>query len=296
MGTTGDSTNTQGERGQPPRSLRQLRETVGLNQTQVVQKVKQALPNVRFSQPALSRAEKGRGRLTPDIVRVLCRLYGVTGTDRAALIQQAEDAEADYVDARVVLQAGNTVNLQQRFARLEREAVEVRSYNPVMVIGSLQTAAYAAAVFGTSEDDPHVRGRMARQREMLAEPRRRWTFVQTEGSLRWQARSAKLMAEQVEHLVELSRAPNVDLRVIDWRTPVEVFQNTAFHLYDDTAVVVGTRDGTAIMTDRARLADYRSLFDELVNLAAAGEASRDVLRRIANDYRSLLNGTNSTLY
>ncbi|MGH3998524.1 MAG: DUF5753 domain-containing protein, partial [Pseudonocardiaceae bacterium] len=164
---------------------------------------------------------------------------------------------------------------------------EVRSYNPVMVLGSVQTPAYAATVFGTSEDDPLVRDRIARQREMLADQRRRWFLVQTEGSLRWQARSPGIMAEQLEYLIELSRAPNVDLGVIEWRTPVEIFQNTAFHLYDEAAVVIGTRDGTAIITDHTRLADYRGLFDELADLASFGDAGRHTLQRIADDYRSL---------
>lgn len=287
MSSAADGTNQEPKRGASPRSLRELRKAAGFNQTEIVERVKRALPDARFSQAALSRAEKGSGRLTPDVVRVLCKVYGVTGAERAALIQQAEDTQAGYVDARVVLQAGNTINLQQRFARLERSATEVRSYNPVMVIGSLQTAAYAGTVFDTNEDDPAVRGRLDRQHEMLADPRRRWILVQTEGALRWQARSARVMAEQIEHLIELSRAPNIDLGVIDWQTPVEVFQNTAFHLYDESAVVVGT----AIITDRARLADYRSLFDELAGLAAFEDAGRNVLRRIADDYRSLASGS-----
>ncbi|MGH3976401.1 MAG: helix-turn-helix domain-containing protein, partial [Pseudonocardiaceae bacterium] len=68
-----------------------------MNQIEVVERVKRALPDARFSQAALSRAEKGRGRLTPDVVRVLCRIYGVTGAERVALIQLAEDAQAGYV-------------------------------------------------------------------------------------------------------------------------------------------------------------------------------------------------------
>jgi transcriptional regulator with XRE-family HTH domain len=288
VSSAADGTEQDPKRGAGLRSLRELRKAAGLNQTEVVEGVKRALPNARFSQPALSRVEQGTGSLTPDIVRALCRIYCVTGAERAALVQLAEDAEAGYVDARVVLQAGNTINLQQRFARLERDAAEIRSYNPVMVIGSLHTPAYAATVFGTSEDDPIVRDRMGRQEKMIADSRRRWFFVQTEGSLRWQARSAAVMAEQMEHLLKLSHAANVDLGVIGWQTPVEVFQNTAFHLYDDTAVVVGTRDGTAIITDHLRVADYRSVFDELAALAPFGDTSRDVLRRIADDYRSLL--------
>jgi transcriptional regulator with XRE-family HTH domain len=270
------------------RSLRELREAAGFNQIEVVEQVKRHLPDARFSQPALSRAEQGKGRLASNIVRVLCQIYRVTAAQRAALIQEAEDAEAGYVDARVVLQAGNTVNLQQRFARLERTAAEIRSFNPVMVLGVLQTPAYAATVFGTSEDDPVVTTRMTRQQEMIADRRRHWTLIQTEGALRWHARSPAVMLEQIEHLTQLSNAPQIQLGVIDWRSPVEIFPHTAFHLYDEAAVVVATRDGTAIINDRARIADYGGLFDELVDLASFGDSARDVLRRIAEDYRALL--------
>ncbi len=270
-----------------PQALRELRKAAGLNQVEVVGRIRQALPNARFSQPALSRAEKGTGRLAPDVVRVLCRIYGVTGSEKAALIQQAQDAEAGYVDARVVLQAGNTVNLQQRFARLERDAAQIRAFNPVMLLGVLQTPAYAATVLATSADDPLVAGRMARQQAMIADRRRHWTLIQTEGALRWQARSAAVMIEQVEHLIQLSTTPHVQFGVVDWRCPVEVFPHTAFHLYDDAAAVVATRDGTAIINDSARLADYYGLFDELAALASFGDAAQDILRRIADDYRTL---------
>jgi hypothetical protein len=49
-----------------------------------------------------------------------------------------------------------------------------------------------------------------------------------------------------------------------------------------------SRDGTAIINDSAYLADYRGLFDELARLASFGDDARDVLRRIAEDYRGLL--------
>ncbi|MGH3984202.1 MAG: helix-turn-helix domain-containing protein [Pseudonocardiaceae bacterium] len=270
------------------RPLRELREAAGLNQIEVVEQVKRELPDVRFSQAALSRAEKGKGRLASKVVRVLCQIYQITGAERAALIQETEDAEAGYVDARVVLQAGNTVNLQQRFARLEGTSAEIRSFNPTMVLGVLQTHAYAATVFGTSEDDPLVASRMARQREMIVDRRRHWTLIQTEGALRWQAHSAAVMVEQVEHLIQLSSTPHVELGVIDWRSPVKVFPHTAFHLYDEAAVVVATRDGTAIINDSARIADYGGMFNELAGLATFGDSARDVLRRIADDYRGIL--------
>ncbi|MGH3915356.1 MAG: Scr1 family TA system antitoxin-like transcriptional regulator, partial [Pseudonocardiaceae bacterium] len=98
----------------------------------------------------------------------------------------------------------------------------------------------------------------------------------------------------LEHLIGLSTTPHVELGVIDWRSPVEVFPHTAFHLYDEAAVVVGTRDGTAIINDSTRLADYHDLFDELTDLASFGDAARQILQRIAHDYRNLLSGDDRT--
>jgi hypothetical protein len=59
-----------------------------------------------------------------------------------------------------------------------------------------------------------------------------------------------------------------------------------FRLYDHRAVVVGTRSGTAIMGERDLL-DYEALFGELQHLAVFDDEARELLSRIADDYRSL---------
>jgi hypothetical protein len=87
--------------------------------------------------------------------------------------------------------------------------------------------------------------------------------------------------------VRLSTTPHIRLGIIDWRCPAEVFPHTAFHLYDDTAAIVATRDGTAIINDIPRLTGYHGLFNELTALASFGNAAQDILQRITNDYRTL---------
>jgi hypothetical protein len=219
-------------------------------------------------------------------VAALVRLYGADARQAAALVEMARDAQSSYVDARVVLQTGATANLQRRFAAMERNATEIRAFQPTMVLGVLQTAAYASAVFGTDVGDDLVGDRLRRQRQLHEDQGRRWMLVQTEGSLRWHARSPTLMIEQIEQIIELSRLPNVEVGVIGWGTVVDVFPSTAFHLYD-RAAVVGTNDGTAIITERSRLDDYRTLFDKLVATASFDDQARSVMARIARDYRSL---------
>ena len=136
----------------------------------------------------------------------------------------------------------------------ETAAALVRSYQPALVLGVLQTPAYAAAVFTPGEDlseqeaADSVSERMARW-QLLAEPHRRWRLVQTEAALRWIVRGPELMAAQLDRIIEASRLPNVDLGIIPLDTiapqPAPLH---GFHLYDDESVMFGTETGTALLT------------------------------------------------
>lgn len=269
--------------GELARALRSLRVAAGLRQAEVVART-------GLSQARLSRSENGLAGLRPEEVGRLAELYGAAPDRAAVLVSLAREATDEYVDARVVLQRGDTANLQRRFALLEQRSTEVRAFQPVMVLGVLQTPAYAAAVFGTDERDPLVEQRLRRRRALLDDPARRWVLIQTEGSLRWHVRSPALMAEQLDALVELSSQPNLELGVLGWDTPVSIFPASAFHLYDRATVVVGTNDGTAIVRAPHSVSGYRETFEELSSLAAFGSDARAVLRRVGADYRRIADG------
>lgn len=94
------------------------------------------------------------------------------------------------------------------------------------------------------------------------------------------------MVEQIALLIELSGLPNVELGLIRWETPVEVLPATAFHLYDRSTAVIGTHDGTALITAPERLTAYGALFDRLAASADFDETCQARLTRIADDYRA----------
>jgi transcriptional regulator with XRE-family HTH domain len=260
-----------------PALLRAARAAAGLSQPEVSRRT-------GVSQARLSRAENGTATLRPSEVDELAEIYGVDPQQRRRLVDLAADAEAGYRDARTVIQRGNTARLQARFAALEARAAVVRSFQPVMVLGVLQSPAYAAAVFGTEQDDPLVVDRVERTRRLLTESERRWVLVQTEGALRWLVRSPQLMAEQVQHIVDLVDRPNVDFGLIPWSTPVDVVPVTGFHLYDAHTAVVGTSIGAAFVEDVASLRDYEDQFSRLVELASFGADARLALRELAEHY------------
>lgn len=278
MTSAGDTETARGRLGA---ALRGLRSAAGLRQVDVA-------AEAGITQAMLSRAERGDAILGADVIGRLARLYGADHAEAARLAEVGAEIEAARADERIVFQSGATVAMQRRWARLESETRHVRGYQPTMILGSLQTPAYAATVFGVTEDDPLVAQRLGRQQRLLAEPDRRWTLVQTEGSLRWHARSPQVMAEQMEHLIALSQATNLELGVVDWRTPVEVFSTTGFNLYDERAAVVGIKRAVALIEDSDRIAGYHDLFDQIRDAAMFGDEARAVLRRIADDYRALM--------
>jgi transcriptional regulator with XRE-family HTH domain len=270
--------------------LRTLREAAGLNQTQAA-----AASGVR--QDDISRMERGKAPIRADRVDALLGVYasgenrpGLTPGRIADLVEQARALERDRADRRVVLQAGNPVNFALRTRRAEDTAKLIRSYQPVMILGVLQTREYARVVL--SEDvnvDPGEVERVIADRAerwgSLADPKRQWILIHLESALRSPLHSYDLQAAQVQRLLAASELPNVRLGVIplDVVAPYQV-SLTGFHLYDDRELVIGTDVGTALLDDVEHIEAYAERFAVLESLAVFGEEARVLLRNIVDAY------------
>lgn len=160
----------------------------------------------------------------------------------------------------------------------------MRSYQPALVLGVLQTSAYAIVVLEQPEDSAVVRDRLQRHERLLAEPDREHILIQTEGSLRLCVGSTAVMADQIESLARAISRPNV-LGIIPASRAVDVVAGTGFHIYDERAVVVGLEVAAAHLTDAADIRHFRGLFDRLAAVAVWSGQARDLLIRVADDYR-----------
>jgi Ser/Thr protein kinase RdoA (MazF antagonist) len=58
-----------------------------------------------------------------------------------------------------------------------------------------------------------------------------------------------------------------------------------FHLYDHKAVVVGILTGTTIDDDKRAVIQYGNIFGRLHGAGARDDQARNILARIAADYR-----------
>lgn len=263
--------------------LRDLRSAAGLGGIEVGRRA-------GISQSKISKIENGLLRPSPEDVRALCRVYGTAPELEARLVQVAESLRAEILEPRRVTLSRGAANMQQRIRKLEESASMLRSFQPCMVIGLLQTEAYARLVFGVSQAgsqlDQAVAARMERQ-AALRDQIPRATLIMSEGALRWQAGSPQVMIEQVEAVAAATKLPSARVGIIPFSASMAIFPRHGFHLYDSDAVIFGTETGTATIVDGDDVAGYERLFARLEAAAVFHERARVELSRIGEDYRRL---------
>jgi transcriptional regulator with XRE-family HTH domain len=263
--------------------LRALRSASGLTS-------REAAAQAGFSQSKLSKVENGALLPSYDDGQALCRVYRATPRQRDEVLDLLRALHDEVESARVILQRG-AYRRQREIAQIEAQTVQYRDLQIAYVSGLLQTADYirrmASQVMSPGDREKHVAARLERQR-VLEDTGKSFTFVMTEGAVRWRAGSAELMAAQVEHIIETSRRPNVEVGVIPWSTeaPPGVMPGHEVHIYDERMVIVGIQTATATIQDPRDIEVYLQLFEAMRSIACFGAAARRELERIAADYTS----------
>ncbi|RPE44407.1 helix-turn-helix protein [Streptomyces sp. Ag109_O5-1] len=109
----------------------------------------------------------------------------------------------------------------RRWARLEREAVSLCTYECRLVPGLLQSEAYARALFEnripllTDEQlEAQVEARMERQRMLHERPTVPFHFIVEEAVLRRRLGGAEVRREQLNHVLERTLPRNVTLQIM----------------------------------------------------------------------------------
>ncbi|MEY2228907.1 helix-turn-helix domain-containing protein [Streptomyces sp. BF23-19] len=138
-------------------------------------------------------------------------------------------------------------------ARLESEAVEIGSYDNVVVPGLLQTEEYARALFGLrrpgfSEDEIErlATARLARQKILRQHPAPLLTVVQEEAVLRRPIGGKMVLRRQLEHLLEVGRLRNVEIQVM----PIAVEEHSGLAA---SFKVMRLNDGTTVGHNEGQL-------------------------------------------
>ncbi|MFK4265425.1 helix-turn-helix domain-containing protein [Streptomyces milbemycinicus] len=131
----------------------------------------------------------------------------------------------------------------RRWARLEREAVSLCTYECRLVPGLLQSEAYARAVFDNSiplltdaQMEAQLTARMERQRMLKERPTVPFSFIVEESVFRRRLGGVHVQASLLEHVLALTAPRNVTLQVV----PLEL----EFHgCLDGPVQLLETREG-----------------------------------------------------
>jgi transcriptional regulator with XRE-family HTH domain len=179
------------------------------------------------------------------------------------------------------------------FAAYEEIATSLRAFEHAIVPGLLQTAAYARAVLATrpntSEDevDDLVAARLARQAVLdRDDPPLLWSVID-EAVLHRPVGEAKVMRDQLMHLVQVSARPNVTVQVVPYSAGahsgllgafvIAEFDDDPGIVYLDTAIDGQTAEEPAMVAKAALT------FDTLRSEALPRGASRDLITRVAEE-------------
>ncbi|EFL20010.1 helix-turn-helix transcriptional regulator [Streptomyces sp. C] len=262
--------------------LRRLRLASGLTSTQVAE-------HLLISQPKISHMENGRRAIKPRDVRDLCALYQVDDPRVVeSLMQMAREADRQgwWVACGEVPYAV--------YIGLETEASSIRSYEPLVIPGLLQTPAYARAVIeetiplATPEQIAvrhDVRLRRQSRAHHPARPFRLWVVLD-ESALRRVVGSPKVMREQLEYLNHLGTQPHITVQVLPHSTGAHPGLSGQFSILDFPDAATGTVYLERFTSDlylekRSDVQHYSTLYDHLQAQALNPEHARRFIARAA---------------
>jgi transcriptional regulator with XRE-family HTH domain len=253
--------------------LRRARAAAGMSQEQFSR-------SLGFDRTVITKAETGERPPSPEV---------------AAAIDEAFP-HLDGLFSRLTLLArranGRYPEWFREWVDAEQQATALRTWQPILVPGLLQTRDYARALFqawqlaASSDDlDTLVGGRIERQAILDRADPPELLAVLDEAVLHRRVGSAKIMGDQLGHLGEMSCRPAVTIQIV----PAEVgthagllggffvgsFDDTPVIVYAETAVEGITIDKPALVSKAAQA------FERLRSEALPRGASRDLIRRVA---------------
>ncbi|MER7969598.1 DUF5753 domain-containing protein [Streptomyces sp. NPDC096080] len=162
----------------------------------------------------------------------------------------------------------------------------LRSWEPDIVPGLLQTADYAARVFDglaelrgvTRDTDDAVRARSARQ-GWLHLPGKELHQLVGEGALYARLGPREVMAAQLGRVLELSDLDTVLLGVVPFAAELELLIGNAFTMVDERLVVVEDWHAEHWLDDADAVALHRKVWDAHARSAVYGDDARQIIER-----------------
>jgi transcriptional regulator with XRE-family HTH domain len=266
-----------------------LRELAGISGDEVA-------ATLGWSASKVSRIETHRTGIKPDDLERLVGLYDVDEIQLGQLRALAAEQEGrGWWSAYTNAFAPDFI----AYLGLEAAASLIQCWSPELIHGLLQTQDYAKAavevasnyvsVSAPGEIQRKVESRLRRQ-EMLTQPAaKQFNFVLDEATLRHRYGTSEIMRVQLLHVAEVSRLPNVSIRVLSFAGSYPIgpggFALLAFAPLHGTplnaVVYMEHLIRNTFVEEEQETYEYQLAFDRLRTEALDEEASRNLITTVA---------------
>ncbi|MGB6165141.1 MAG: helix-turn-helix transcriptional regulator [Pseudonocardiaceae bacterium] len=265
--------------------LRELRDTTRMT-------LAQAGEYLQRDASTVSRFESGEYPIRRPDLMALLDLYGVSDRrQRDGLLRLAEDVwQKGWWD-------GYEPDVERQFVDfvwLESRATEIRSFDPLVISGLLQTREYAEAVITAMdwEAEPAqiarwVQLRMDRQAVLRQQAPPQLNVIIAEFALRREIGGPEVLRDQLEHLLATAERPQVDLRVLPASVGAHAGSSGHFLIFTiaepDLDVGYAETLGGAVYVEPPDSERFVRVYDNLLKSALEPAESAKLIRAIGED-------------
>lgn len=274
--------------------FQQAREALGrrLRELRGQQTQRELAALLGWPQAKVSKLETGRQTATPDDLKAWANATGHPDT-ATELLARLQGLETHVRSWRRQLRAGHRPVQDVLTIEYER-STELRAWQGAMVVGMLQTADYARAIFARFAElqqsprdiEDAVRARVQRQ-QLLFEPGRTFHILMWEGALHAAVAPPEVLAAQLDRLASVIGIDTVRLGIVPFGAQLAIPPGNGFWLYDDRLAIVEEWHAELWLNDGDTVALYRRVWETLDRSAVYGTHARRLLARARSHFTDL---------
>ena len=191
--------------------LRRLRTSAGVT-------MEHAAAVLDCARSRIGHIENGRNSIRKLELKALLDLYGASSEEHERLEELRQEASKRGWSSTYRLPAW-----LKRYVELETDAVTMRSFESELIPGLLQTEHYARSVHQVAGNlikpadlDRLVAARMRRQSRLTDDTPLQLSTVVSEAAFRRTLADAEIGPQQLAHVTEMARRPNITLHVLPY--------------------------------------------------------------------------------
>lgn len=247
---------------------------------------------IGWQQSRVSKLETGKQLPTEADIRAWVTATRSSELVESELLGLLAAARIEYVTHRDESRVeGGLATVQRQHAALESQTTHIAEWQPAMVPGLVQTAAYTRELLErpdrptmTEDVDPEaITIERIRRQDILYQPGRRIELIVGEAALRSTPGTIKTLLGQLDRLVAVSDLPTVELGIVAFPM-MPVMPLSSFSLHDDV-VYIETLTGEQQLYEPDEVAVYSKAFELLRAASLTGPDAVVLIQRIATKLR-----------